>query len=478
MDATQGAGGSATDERRARPEREATDCANADPGGRAAAGRWFLDPAVTYLNHGSFGACPGAVLDAQRRWRERLEAEPVRFLALDLEGLLGEARERLAAFLGARPDDLAFVTNATAGVNTVLRSLRFSPGDELLTTDHEYNASLNALRFAADRDGARVVVARIPFPITDPQEATAAILAAVTPRTRLALLDHVTSPTALRLPMDELVAALDARDVDVLVDGAHAPGMLPLDLDRLGAAYYTGNCHKWMCAPKGSAFLHVRSDRQAAIRPLAISHGANSRRTDVSRFRLEFDWTGTADPTAWLSVPAAIEAMREMAPGGWPGVMAANHELACQAQAVLCEVLGMEASAPESMLGSMAVVQLPVMPMDVEEQAARAPELEGALRDRGFEVPVIPWPSPWLVASGDLPAGTPGGLLVRVSAQRYNCLQEYRALGAALRELLAAGPVVDSRATNSDNRGRDCGPTGDFGRRRVPGPRPRARRGA
>ncbi|MGC8634785.1 MAG: aminotransferase class V-fold PLP-dependent enzyme [Candidatus Limnocylindrales bacterium] len=397
----------------------------------------MLDPAVTFLNHGSFGACPRVVLDAQRRWRERLETEPVRFLALDLERLLGEARGRLAVFLGARPDDLAFVTNATAGVNTVLRSLRFAPGDELLTTDHEYNASLNALRFVAERDGARVVVARVPFPIAHPDEAMAAILAAVTPRTRLALLDHVTSPTALVLPIGELVTALDARGVDVLVEGAHAPGMLPLDLDRLGAAYYTGNCHKWLCAPKGSAFLHVRGDRQAAIRPLAISHGANSLRTDVSRFRLEFDWTGTADPTAWLSVPDAIDAMRAMAPDGWPGVMAANHELAGQAQGVLCEALGVEASAPGSMLGSMAAVRLPVPPAAVEEQADRAPVLERALRDRGFEVPVVPWPSPWLVASGDLPAGIPGGVLVRVSAQRYNRPEQYRALAAALQELLA-----------------------------------------
>ena len=365
-----------------------------------------------------------------------MEAEPVRFLARDLEGLLAGARERLASFVGAAADDLAFVPNATAGANTVLRSLRFAPGDELLTTDHEYNASLNALRFAAARDGARVVMARVPFPIADPGEAVAAVLAAVTPRTRLALLDHVTSPTALVLPIRELVGELAGRGVDTLVDGAHGPGMVPLDLDAIGAAYYTGNCHKWLCAPKGSAFLHVRRDRQEDVRPLAISHGANSRRSDLSRFRVEFDWTGTADPTAWLSVPDAIDTVGAMAPDGWPGIMAANHALAIEARDVLCDTLGVEPPAPDGMLGSMATVPLPVSGGPAGDQGDRAQAFEAALRERGFEVPVIPWPSPWLVDSGDLPASAQGGLAVRVSAQRYNRRDQFEALTGALVELL------------------------------------------
>ena len=212
---------------------------------------WPLERGVIFLNHGSFGACPAEVLRQQAALRDEMEAEPVRFLSRELDDRLADARQALAAFVGADADDLAFVANATGGVNAVLRSLRFSPGEELLTTDHAYNACRNAFDFAAGRAGARVVVATIPFPLASPEEVVEAVLARVTPRTRLALLDHVTSPTGLVLPLERLVAALSGRGVEVLVDGAHAPGMVPLDLGALGAAYYSGNCHKWLCAPKG-----------------------------------------------------------------------------------------------------------------------------------------------------------------------------------------------------------------------------------
>jgi isopenicillin-N epimerase len=212
---------------------------------------WNLDPAITYLTHGTFGACPEAVLAHQRALRDRMEAEPVRFLDLELPGLLDGARAGIGRFVGGDPEGLAFVPNATAGVNTVLQSLRFEPGDELLANDHEYNATLNAMRAVAARDGARVVIARIPFPIHDSDQALHAILRALTPRTRFVVVSQVTSPTALILPVEELVATLAARGIDTLVDGAHAPGMVPLNLDRLGAAYWTGNGHKMAVRAEG-----------------------------------------------------------------------------------------------------------------------------------------------------------------------------------------------------------------------------------
>jgi isopenicillin-N epimerase len=388
------------------------------------AARWALDPAITFLNHGSFGACPRAVLEHQAALREEMEAEPVRFLSRELDGRLDAARAALGTFLGADPDDLAFVTNATGGVNAVLRSRAFAAGDELLTTDHAYSACRNALEFVAERAGARVVVAAVPFPVSGPQAVVDAILARVTPRTRLALLDHVTSPTALVLPVERLCAELAARGVDVLVDGAHAPGMVPLDLGRLGATYYTGNCHKWLCAPKGAAFLWVRRDRQPEVRPLTISHGASAR-TTRPRFRVEFDWTGTADPTAWLTVPTAIACVGGMLPGGWPAVMARNHALALEARRVLGVAAGTPPPCPDTMIGSLASVVLPDgPPADIGWR--RPDPLQGRLFDHWrIEVPVVSWPAP-------------PRRLVRISAQLYNSSADFARLAEALGKELAA----------------------------------------
>ncbi len=398
---------------------------------------WRLDPAVTFLNHGSFGACPGVVLDVQREWQDRMEAEPVRFLARELHGHLAASRAALGEFVGADPDDLAFVTNATGAVNAVVRSLAFSPGDEILTTDHEYNAVLNVLRHVAKRDGARVVVVGLPFSGRSADDVVERVLGAVTARTRLAVISHVTSPTALVLPVDRLIPSLAERGIDTLVDGAHAPGMLPLDVDRLGAAYYAGNLHKWVCAPKGAAFLHVRRDRQPDVRAGTISHGANSLVGARSRFRLEFDWQGTLDPTAWLSVPAALAFVGGLVEGGWPGAMARTHALTLEARDALVTVLGEDGAAtPNEMLGSMTAVTMPEdgplggPPMADQSSPLDADPLQTVLFDRfGIELPIVGWPVPAVEST------EPIRRVLRVSTALYNDADDIARLVAALGEL-------------------------------------------
>jgi len=383
---------------------------------------WLLDPTITFLNHGSFGAAPKAVLAKQNELRTQLEREPVRFMVRELEPLLDDARATLAAFVGADPAAVAFVPNATAGVNAVLRSLDLDRHDELLVTTHEYNASRNALEYVAGIAGAKVVAVDVPFPLHSSDEIVERVLAAVTDRTRLLLIDHVTSQTGLIFPIARIIEELNRRGVDTLVDGAHAPGMLPLNLDALGAAYYTGNLHKWVCAPKGAAFLYVRENRRLGIRPVVISHGANAKRTDRSRFHLEFDWPGTFDPTAILSVPAALQFMASLVPGGWPEVMRRNHFLALVARDLLCSRLGIEPPAPDDMLGSMAAVPLaegkPYVPTLYGD-----PLQDALFYDYAIEVPIHPWPY------------QPKRVL-RISAQLYNDIGDYEKLADVLEELL------------------------------------------
>jgi isopenicillin-N epimerase len=388
---------------------------------------WTLDPAIVFLNHGSFGACPRVVLERQAEYRERMEREPVLFLGRELEPLLDEARAELAKLVNADPDDLAFVPNATTGVNTVLRSLDLGPGDEILISNHEYNACRNAAVAIAERAGATVVVATVPFPLTGSEAVIEAVLSRVTDRTRLLLIDHVTSQTGLIMPVKTLIERLEQRGIDTMVDGAHAPGMLPLDLRELRPAYYTGNCHKWLCTPKGSALLYVRRDRQDRIAPIAISHGYNSPRDDRSRFRLLFDWGGTSDPSPYLCVPAAIEFLSSLLPGGLASLQRHNHELVCAGRKLVLEALGISAPAPESMLGSLASMPLPGAPRTPPRPPLFLHPLQEALFDRHrIEVPIMPWPA------------APQWQL-RISAQAYNRLEHYQALARALSALTAVG---------------------------------------
>ncbi|OUC16676.1 MAG: penicillin epimerase [Alkalinema sp. CACIAM 70d] len=376
---------------------------------------WTLDPEIIFLNHGSFGACPREVLAYQQHLRQQLERQPLRFLGREIEARLDEARSVLANFVGADPTNLAFVPNATTGVNAVLRSLNLQPGNELLTTNQEYNACRNALNYIAERSGATIVIADIPFPVASPDTIVQAVCSKVSDQTRLVLLDHVVSQTALILPIAEIIATLNSQGIESLIDGAHVPGMIPLDLRSLGATYYTGNCHKWLCAPKGAAFLYVQPDRQTNIHPTTISHGRNDPRTTRSRFHLEFDWMGTGDPTAYLSVPKAIEYLGSLLPTGWTGLMEHNHNLAITARQSLSQILEIATPCPDEMLGSMATLPLP----DGDAQELYQHLWQGF----NLEVPIIPFPAA-------------PQRLIRISAQIYNTLSEYKFLGETLRSLL------------------------------------------
>ncbi len=378
--------------------------------------RWSLTPAVVHLNHGSFGACPTEVLQFQQEVQRRIEENPMQFYARDYPNIMGEVRETVGDFVGAPAEALALVSNATEAVNTVLRSLPWKPGDEILLTDHGYNACKNTAHFIAKHHGVKLVEAPLPFPIACENDVVEAVLEKVTPNTRLALLDHITSPTALLLPIKILIDELRERGVETLIDGAHAPGMVPLDLAALQPTYYTGNFHKWLCTPRGAAFLYVSRDQQHKIRPLSISHGAELK--GPARFRAEFDWTGTDDVTALLAVPKAIEFLSGFFEGGINELMMRNHALAARAQSLLADALNIPLPCPESMLGSMAAFPLP--PTNL------APHQPDPFPTALFER--------WKVEIGFAPPGRATHRCFRISAQAYNSLDQYRYLATALQK--------------------------------------------
>lgn len=367
---------------------------------------------MTFLNHGSYGACPHAVLAAQDEWRRRLERQPCTFINRTLPRALREAAADLAAFLQARAEDVVFVENTTSGVNAILRSLRFGPGDEVVVTDHVYNAVRNTLRFVLEPVDARLVVAQIGLPMASPAAVVDAIAAVITDRTRLVLVDHVASVSAVRFPVAEIAAVARARGVPVLVDGAHAPGMLDLDVPALGVDWYVGNVHKWLCGPKGSAFLWARADRQTGLHPTVISH-------DLGKgFTAEFDKIGTRDASAWLAVPAALAFHQQL---GGTVLRQRNHELAVAAGRRLAERLTTETGAAEELFGSMATIRLPGrQPAD----RPTADALKAWLWDtHRIEAHVMPFA---------------GALWVRISIQAYNDMADVDRLGDALTARLLA----------------------------------------
>ena len=380
---------------------------------------WSLEQSRLFLNHGSFGACPDFVIAEQRKWQELMEQEPVRFFEELMPGLLQSSRQALGKFLHCSPEDLAFVSNATSGVNTVLRSLQFERGDEILVPNHAYQACRNSIDFVARRWGAKVVEVDIPFPIEGPQTVIGLMKSAYTSKTKLVMIDTVTSPTGLLMPFEELTAYFESRGVEVLLDAAHGIGMIPLNLATLGASYVTSNCHKWLCAPKGTAFLYVREDKQKKIQPLTISHGHTYPLGETTRFRHEFDWTGTQDISGWCALPAVIEGMADLVDGGWEGIMQHNHELAIQGRDILCDRLGIEQPCPNEMIACISTIKLPgeILP---KEKMHEPDPLHHILSEKyNIQVPVWTWPSP-------------AGRYLRISAQLYNSIEQYERLADAL----------------------------------------------
>lgn len=381
---------------------------------------WSLDPRTVFLNHGSFGACPKAVLEAQHAYRRRLESQPVRFLVRDLEDLLDHSRIGVAQFANASPEDVVFVQNATTGVNTVFRSLKFRPGDEIIYTNHIYGACKRLLEFIAAETGAKLVEASFDFPVASPDEIVDAVLAKVSPATKIALVDHVTSATALVLPVETIVNELEKKGIDTMIDGAHALGSIPLDLDNLGAAYYTANCHKWLCAPKSAAILHVRRDRQKGIHPVVISHAGYN----ADPFTERFYWPGTYDPTAALCVGDTISYMASLFPCGWPAIMERNHELCVEARNMICNMLEIPKPCPDGMIASMATLSIPGSRISGDtDYKSFTPLQEDLFREFNIETPVLNW-------------SAPPSQLVRIAVQLYNALDQYRYFAFALGRLL------------------------------------------
>jgi isopenicillin-N epimerase len=368
---------------------------------------FLLDPAVTFLNHGSFGACPVPVFETYQNWQRELERQPVEFLGRRAESLLADARAAIGVYLNADLDDLIFVMNATAGINTVARSLKLEPGDEILATDHEYGAIDYTWNFVCGKTGAKYVRHPMPLPMTSAEEFVESLWSAVTPRTRVISISHLTSPTALIFPVAEICRRAREAGILTVVDGAHVPGQLPLDLTALDADFYSGNFHKWLCAPKGSAFLYVRRELQPMVDPLVTSWGW----LPDSNFVKRNEWQGTRDIASFLSVPAAIEFQQTH---DWDAVRAACHTLASQARSRCADLFDLTPICPDSSEWFGQLIALPIPDCDPAEVKIR-------LYDQYcVEIPVFAWS---------------GHNFVRASFQGYNSADDLAKLTAALGEI-------------------------------------------
>ncbi|HET7364557.1 MAG TPA: aminotransferase class V-fold PLP-dependent enzyme [Burkholderiales bacterium] len=371
-----------------------------------------LEPGVDFINHGSFGAPPVAVLAQAERWRSRMEANPDDFLRNSLPAALRAAAAELARFLHAEPADLVFVENATSAINAVLRSLEFRPGDEILLNSQSYGAVRQAVRFVCDRTGARSVEPCVGVPVRDAAELVQTVAAALSARTRLVIVDHISSPTGVIWPTAEIVALARSHGAQVLVDGAHAPGQLELDLPALGADWYAGNCHKWLFAARGCGFLWSRRVAQAELHPLAISHAY------ATGFTAEFDWTGTRDFSAWLAAGAGIRFLQDL---GAEPARRYSHALVLAAADKIARAWGEPLGGPPALHGFMTAIRLPARWQRDATRESAAKLQSVLMREHRIAVAIM---------------AIEGALWARISAQVYNAASDYeRLLDVGLRGL-------------------------------------------
>jgi len=372
--------------------------------------QFLLRPGAVFFNHGSFGACPRPVFEAYQRWQLELERQPVEFLQHRLNDLLQEARQDLAAFLNADADDLVFVTNVSLGLNIVLRSLDLQPGDEVLSTDHEYGTLDRAWELVCKKSGARYVRRPVPLPITTAAEVVDAVWSGFSDRTRVLYLSHITSPTALILPIVELIRKARAAGVITIIDGAHAAGQIPLDLTALGADFYAANCHKWMMAPKGVGFLHARRELHDLLDPLVGGKAGDIGRG--SRLLAEHQYQGTRDPASFIAVSDTLDFMAEH---DWTTVCLQCHQLTRYAREGVAALTGLPPVVPDSAAWFAQMAVLPLPPCD-------AVTLKRRLHDEyDIEIPVTRHDD---------------HLFLRISVQGYNTREDVDALIRALADLL------------------------------------------
>lgn len=384
---------------------------------------WMLDKGIVFLNHGSFGATPIKILDQQTRYRHMMEREPVDFFVNQWPVLMAHSKQKLADFVSADPDDMVFVQNTTTGVNQILTSFPYEPGDEWLVSSHAYGACMQAMKHFSERNKIRLHVVEIPFPVEDDQQILKAIEDKLTDRTSLALIDHVSSATGMVFPIKKMVDFLRENGVCSLVDGAHAPGMVPLDIRQLNPDFYIANSHKWICAPKGSAFMYVKNERKEYIKPMIISHYNDMDSHGASHWANQFMWDGTHDFSAYFCVGDTLDYIEKLHPGGWEGVMNSNHQLVWNAGKLIAEKLGFELPLKEAYIGSILTLPMP----DGEEGFPKfneTPPLKQKLYEKyQIQVPVFMFPKApkqWL----------------RISAQLYNNLAQYDYLADCLNQVL------------------------------------------